>query len=71
MTPQKKQWLRPQLIVLARGTPQENVLTSCKTKNPNVPEVTGPNPVNAQDRCSEGVTPNNCSVCQARAQADT
>jgi hypothetical protein len=27
----KKQWVKPQLIVLGRGTPEENVLLSCKT----------------------------------------
>lgn len=27
----KQQWVRPQLIVLGRGTPEENVLAGCKT----------------------------------------
>lgn len=26
-----QQWARPQLIVLGRGTPEENVLAGCKT----------------------------------------
>jgi len=27
----KKKWITPQLIVLGRGTPEENVLGGCKT----------------------------------------
>jgi hypothetical protein len=27
----RNQWIRPQLIVLGRGTPEENVLAGCKT----------------------------------------
>jgi hypothetical protein len=27
----KKRWIRPQLIVLGRGTPEENILAGCKT----------------------------------------
>jgi hypothetical protein len=27
----KKVWIRPQLIVLSRGRPEENVLLGCKT----------------------------------------
>ena len=27
----RKKWTRPQLIVLGRGTPEENVLAGCKT----------------------------------------
>lgn len=26
-----KKWAKPQLIVLGRGTPEENVLANCKT----------------------------------------
>ena len=28
---EKKLWVKPQLIILGRGTPDENVLTGCKT----------------------------------------
>jgi hypothetical protein len=27
----RKKWIQPQLIVLGRGTPEENVLAGCKT----------------------------------------
>jgi hypothetical protein len=27
----RKEWIPPQLIVLGRGTPEENVLAGCKT----------------------------------------
>ena len=37
-------WTKPQLIVLARGTPEESVLVGCKVNNPKaspfVPEGT-------------------------------
>jgi hypothetical protein len=32
MGSEKKQWIKPQLIVLARGTPEESVLAGCKSK---------------------------------------
>jgi len=31
MKENRKKWTRPQLIVLGRGTPEENVLAGCKT----------------------------------------
>ena len=31
----KMEWTKPQLIVLARGMPEESVLVNCKTMNPN------------------------------------
>jgi hypothetical protein len=27
----RKQWTKPQLIVLSKGTPEENVLVACKS----------------------------------------
>jgi hypothetical protein len=30
MPTDKKPWIRPQLIILSRGTPEENVLQLCK-----------------------------------------
>ncbi len=33
MSARKKQWSKPQLIVLGRGKPEENVLAGCKTGN--------------------------------------
>ena len=37
MNKQSKVWETPQLIILARGTPEESVLEGCKTMNPNQP----------------------------------
>ena len=31
MEDKRKKWIQPQLIVLGRGTPEENVLVGCKT----------------------------------------
>lgn len=31
MKDNRKEWIPPQLIVLSRGTPEENVLAGCKT----------------------------------------
>jgi hypothetical protein len=31
MKDNRKKWTQPQLIVLGRGTPEENVLSGCKT----------------------------------------
>lgn len=31
MEDNRKEWIQPQLIVLGRGTPEENVLRGCKT----------------------------------------
>jgi hypothetical protein len=31
MEENRKKWIQPQLIVLGRGTPEENVLAGCKT----------------------------------------
>jgi hypothetical protein len=31
MKDRKEKWIRPRLIVLGRGTPEENVLAGCKT----------------------------------------
>jgi hypothetical protein len=31
MKQQKKQWQKPVLIIIGRGTPEENVLSACKT----------------------------------------
>jgi hypothetical protein len=33
----KKQWIKPQLIILGRGTPEELVLTTCKRGNNTAP----------------------------------
>jgi hypothetical protein len=65
MSSDKRRWTRPQLIVLARGTPEESVLLHCKTMNPNQ-AVEGPGDFVQQDTCASGVV-GNCKPCQARA----
>ncbi len=60
----KEQWTKPQLVVLAKGTPEESVLPHCKvignTANVTVPYASG------QVGCD---TPgnNNCGACQSRS----
>lgn len=66
MNTQKKTWEKPQLIILARGTPEESVLAHCKTMNPNDPYI-GPTTEAQQNTCGSG-TVQKCDVCQSRAQ---
>lgn len=47
---EKKQWVTPQLIILGRGTPDENVLTGCKT---GAGGIQGP----ATGNCAPGAIP--------------
>ena len=56
-------WEKPQLIILARGNPEESVLTVCKTNNPNSP-LDGADRQQVQ-QCSE-LTGTSCQNCQAR-----
>ena len=67
MNSHKKVWETPQLIILARGEPEESVLTHCKTMNPNQ-AVAGPDLVTQQLTCAQG-TIGNCNNCQARANS--
>lgn len=69
MSRNNTRWTTPQLIVLAKGTPEESVLVHCKTMNPNHP-MTGPNDLIQQDTCAHGVK-GNCRNCQARAMGAT
>lgn len=64
MSEKTKAWETPQLIILARGTPEESVLTNCKTMNPNRPN-TG-EAKSQQDTCAAGPEKKNCSPCQSR-----
>jgi len=66
MTKQNKRWQKPQLVVLARGMPEENVLLHCKTMNPNQP-VQGPADLVYQDTCAGGPAYDSCRNCQSRA----
>jgi len=57
-------WERPQLIVLAKSTPEESVLLQCKTMNPNQ-QVKGPDLITNQLTCAAG-TAQKCDNCQSR-----
>jgi hypothetical protein len=70
MSNAKVEWSKPQLIVLARGMPEEQVLTHCKTMNPNQAQ-TGATDLLYQDTCAGGPDYNSCRNCQARAIGDT
>ena len=65
----KKEWIKPQLIQMERGQPQEFVLTHCKREAAG----TGPN-MNSYHGCSEY---NNCDSsqsdngCQSRGGGDS
>lgn len=63
-------WEKPQLIILARGNPEESVLTNCKTNNPNK-ALDGPMRQDIQ-QCSFRDAEGNCQNCQDRGiGADT
>ena len=64
---EKKTWETPQLIILARGTPEESVLTVCKTMNPNE-QRTGTNVTTYQLTCAAG-TENKCDNCLSRGNS--
>lgn len=52
----KDRWSKPQLIILARGTPEENVLVGCKTQG-----GVGVSPQTAQTGCIQDCA--NCVQC--------
>lgn len=63
MANEKRLWTKPQLIVLTRGTPEENVLTHCK----RIGNIGIDNPTStAQLGCDMGDI-NNCGNCQSRS----
>jgi hypothetical protein len=49
MDVKKRPWVKPQLIVLGRGRPEESVLANCKTNN-----QTGGGPNGILDCISDG-----------------
>lgn len=61
MGKQQKIWETPQLIILARGMPEENVLTVCKSIDATV--NVGPTKA-SQTLC--GMDAENCAACQSR-----
>lgn len=64
MSSEKKPWIKPQLIILGRGEPEESVLTHCKRIDP-IGSVAGPL-VSSQYVCDDDKV-KNCGNCQARA----
>ncbi len=62
MSPEKKLWTKPQLIVLTRGTPDERVLEHCKRIGQFQSEAN----LESQDGCDKGVN-NNCGDCLSRS----
>jgi hypothetical protein len=64
MSASNKQWSKPQLIVLARGAPEESVLTFCKRI---VQTGTIEGPLVASQYSCDDTNVNNCGNCQARA----
>ena len=66
MEEKNQPWEKPQLIIMAKGMPEESVLTHCKTMNPNQPQ-TGSADLVYQDTCAGGDDYDNCRNCQSRA----
>ena len=66
MDSKQKTWDTPQLIILARGMPEENVLTVCKSIDATV--NVGPTQA-SQTLC--GMDANNCAACQSRGGKDS
>jgi len=58
-----KKWTKPQLIVLARGMPEESVLTFCKLIDPGVVGATDI----TQNGCQDVNSPSLCGACLSRA----
>ena len=71
MEKHQKSWEKPQLIVLAQGTPEESVLTFCKTENPNIPYQPGPQNDGKQVRCNVPPEEDTCENCKARPKFGT
>ncbi len=64
MSTGKPRWIKPQLVVLARGMPEESVLTHCKRIGNQAP--VGDPQTQVQTGCDAGV-PTNCGNCQSRS----
>jgi hypothetical protein len=60
MEDNKKQWLKPQLIVLDRGAPEERVLADCKYYKEDI--MTGPIYIK-YGNCDNDLT--TCATCAA------
>ncbi len=59
---EKEEWAKPELVVLVKGQPEENVLTQCKAVNGPASNTeiaaTGQN-------CKVREGPSQCGACQA------
>lgn len=52
MNARKRAWIRPVLIIIGRGTPEETVLDACKTsRQPIGPETTFCRPLSGNGTC--------------------
>jgi hypothetical protein len=60
----KKTWLKPELVILIRGRPEEYVLGACK--DVGAPDA-GPTPIQAGSACLENMV--NCEPCNGIAQS--
>jgi hypothetical protein len=63
MSSKKMEWTQPQLIVLARGMPEESVLTFCKLIDPGAIGATD----NTQNGCQDVNSPSQCGSCLSRS----
>ena len=63
MKDHRKKWVPPQLIVLGRGTPEENVLRGCKTST-----LTGTNATKTSCKKTLGI---NCVGAQCSTISKT
>lgn len=61
MSQARRQWTTPQLIVLARGMPEESVLSFCKYIGPGISGAD----TYTQDGCND-VEATNCGACLGR-----
>lgn len=62
MSEAKTRWTTPQLIVLARGTPEETLTLNCKIIDVGSVGATD----NTQAGCQDIESPSQCGACQAR-----
>jgi len=65
--PSVKAWVKPEMIILVRGKPEESVLTACKYN-------AAPLGVGADEALVHGcgdIVSTNCSPCQSRGGKDT
>jgi len=65
MPKQQKSWETPQLIILARGTPEESVLLHCKRISPSS-GATSPQDL-GQEGCDMAEGDKKCGACQSRS----